>query len=93
MSCVYKYVATMNIHLLEHVPTCVKNWGPLWAYSCFAFEGMNAHLKHVSLGTRDNVMSTMYEVFTRHGHALLNISEGFLPCGLSMFTGLSQSRY
>ena len=23
---------TMNLHLLKHLPECVYNWGPLWAY-------------------------------------------------------------
>lgn len=47
-----RHNCTMNIHLLCHLATCVRNWGPLWAYSCFPFEGMNFHLK-LFHGTRD----------------------------------------
>ena len=43
---------TMNVHLLRHLPVCVRNWGPLWAYSCFPFESMNGHLKIHFHGTR-----------------------------------------
>ena len=47
----------MNIHLLSHLPECVKKWGPLWAYiafySCFAYESMNGHLKKMFHGTRN----------------------------------------
>ncbi len=41
---VYNYLClqqekTMKVHLLSHITECVKDWGPLWAYSCFSFEG------------------------------------------------------
>lgn len=32
---------TMNVHLLQHLAYCVSRRGPIWAYSCFAFESMN----------------------------------------------------
>ena len=37
--------ATMNVHMLIHLPSCVVQWGPLWGYSCFPFESMNGQLK------------------------------------------------
>ena len=37
---------TMNVHLLRHLPECLCNLGPLWAYSCFPFESMNGHMEH-----------------------------------------------
>ena len=43
---------TMNIHLLRHIVDCVRNWGPLWGYSCLSFESMNGHLKTHFHGTR-----------------------------------------
>ena len=43
----------MNFHMLSHLSVCVKNWGPLWAYSCFAYEGMNKELKALFRGTRN----------------------------------------
>lgn len=44
---------TMNVHLLKHIPDCVRNWGPLWGYSCFAFESMNGYLRMQFHGTRN----------------------------------------
>lgn len=45
--------ATKNLHLLRHVVSCVHNRGPLWAYSCFSFEGMNGQLKSFFHGSRN----------------------------------------
>ena len=44
---------TMNIYLLIHLSACVRDWGPLWAYSCFPFEGMNCSLKKLFHGSRN----------------------------------------
>ncbi len=44
--------ATLNVHLLRHIPDCVRDWGTLWAYSCFVFESLNGHLKKFFHGTR-----------------------------------------
>lgn len=42
-----------NVHLLEHLASCVKHCGPMWGYSNFPFESNNGSLvKHVS-GTTD----------------------------------------
>lgn len=39
---------TANLHGLLHLTATVKDLGPLWAYSCFFFEGLNGLLlKHV----------------------------------------------
>lgn len=35
---------TMNIHLLRHMSTAVRNLGPLWAQSAFGFEANNGVL-------------------------------------------------
>ena len=43
----------MNVHLLSHLSQCVRNWGPLWAYSGFFFEGMNGYIKGFFHGTRE----------------------------------------
>ena len=45
--------ATMKCHLLRHTIQCVKQWGPVWAYSCFAFEGMNHTIRKMFHGTQD----------------------------------------
>ena len=41
-----------NIHLLLHLTQCVRDLGPLWAYSCFHFESQNGILKSLVHGTR-----------------------------------------
>ena len=46
-------IATMNIHMLSHLAECVRNWGPLWAYSGFCFEGMNGYIKGFFHGTKE----------------------------------------
>ncbi|XP_048246530.1 uncharacterized protein LOC124135241 [Haliotis rufescens] len=43
---------SMNIHMLTHLPHFVRLFGPLWNFSCFGFESMNAHLKSMIHGTR-----------------------------------------
>jgi len=43
---------TSNIHLLLHLPDTVQQLGPLWAYSCFSFEGQNGILKSLVHGTQ-----------------------------------------
>jgi hypothetical protein len=35
---------TLNAHLLVHLTTYVKLWGPLWTHSLFGFESMNGHI-------------------------------------------------
>lgn len=35
---------TMNVHCLVHLVECVKNLGPLWSHSMFAFESFNGTL-------------------------------------------------
>ena len=35
---------TINMHSLLHLPEAVKNLGPLWVHSCFAFEAANGEL-------------------------------------------------
>ena len=42
---------TMNVHLLQHLAYYVSRRGPLWAYSCFAIESMNAFIKPLVHGT------------------------------------------
>lgn len=42
---------TLNIHSLLHLPQMVRELGPLWSYSCFAFEGANGDLVKMFHGT------------------------------------------
>lgn len=43
----------MNVHSLIHLVQTVRNFGPLWSYSCFGFENMNGHLRKHCHGTRN----------------------------------------
>ena len=63
---------TMNVHLLQHLPSCVRQFGPLWSFSCFAFENLNGFLSgcihgkslHSTAGLFYN-NSKIYEPFTK----------------------------
>lgn len=44
---------TMNVHLLTHIAQCVRQSGPLWAQSAFAYESFNAVLLNHVNGTTD----------------------------------------
>ena len=57
---------SMNIHLLSHLPECVRQWGPLWAYTCFHFENMNGYLKLLFHGTRDMTKQVCVQVVYLH---------------------------
>jgi hypothetical protein len=46
-----RYV-TINIHSLLHLPATVKELGPLWSTSCFAFESANGDLLKLFHGTQ-----------------------------------------
>jgi len=47
-----KRYMTANVHLLLHLTQCVRELGPLWAYSCFHFESQNGILKSLVHGTQ-----------------------------------------
>ena len=41
----------LNVHNLIHMVDGVRNWGPLWAYSCFGFESFNGEILKTVHGT------------------------------------------
>jgi len=43
----------INVHNLAHYAGVVRNWGPLWGYSCFSFEDLNGDCVDAVHGTRD----------------------------------------
>lgn len=57
----------MNVHLFQHLPECVKWWGPLWVYSSFHFESMNGQLKSLFHGTRDMTKQVVNYCFIPSG--------------------------
>lgn len=42
---------SINVHQLVHLPDCVKNLGPLWAYTCYEYENLNRQLLQLIHGT------------------------------------------
>lgn len=44
---------TMNVHSLLHLVYCVRNFGPLWAFSMFPFESFNGTLKSFVVAPTD----------------------------------------
>lgn len=42
---------SINIHQLLHLPDCVLNLGPLWAYTCYEYEDLNGQLLKLIHGT------------------------------------------
>ena len=43
---------TINVHSLLHLVENVRNLGPLWCHSCFAFENVNGILKSLFHGSQ-----------------------------------------
>ena len=73
----------MNIHLLKHH---VKNWGPLWSYSCFGFESVNRDVKKLFHGIRDmsELVNTIHHncVHSKEMQCFCSSSDDFqLQCG------------
>lgn len=50
---------TYNMHLLLHLPQCVRENGPLWSYSNFHFETNNGVFKNFVRGTSDVMHQTV----------------------------------
>ena len=48
-----KQYVSFNTHLLLHLSTTVRNWGPLWAHSAFVFEDRNGFLLTLFKGTNN----------------------------------------
>lgn len=52
MSTLYgNHLMSLNVHNLTHLTSFVKLWGPLWCWSCFAFESFNGEIKKCIHGT------------------------------------------
>jgi len=57
-----KQVCTFNMHLLFHFAQCVRDWGPLWAYSLFQYENANGEMTKLLNGTRQVGMQIVKKV-------------------------------
>ncbi len=88
---------TMNVHMLKHIPQCVQNWGPLWAYSCFSFESINGHLKKHFHGTRCMNAQVLWLHHQHDNSVHILYAENlyaarFLPCGSPTASSESHNR-
>lgn len=52
---------TMNVHLLRHLPTAVKNLGPLWAQSAYGFEANNGVVIKSNTSNKDMVYQLVWK--------------------------------
>lgn len=68
---------TMNIHLLLHMVECVKNCGPLWSQSAFAFESFNGRLLKFVNGHLDVLCQITSKYILSVSHTK---SEGCIDC-------------
>lgn len=57
---------TMNVHLISHLVQNVRNSGPLWCTSMFAFESNNGHLVKSFHGTTDVLLQITSRYILRH---------------------------
>ncbi|KAJ8678214.1 hypothetical protein QAD02_014001 [Eretmocerus hayati] len=62
-----KSALTSNAHQLSHICDGVRNWGPLWAHSCFPFEAGNHTLLEAMKSAR-GVLSQMMR-FSNYVHS------------------------
>lgn len=44
---------TYNVHLLLHISSAVRNWGPLWTHNAFPFENENRILLRLKKSPKD----------------------------------------
>lgn len=47
---------TFNLHLLTHLIETVRNWGPLWVHTTFAFESWNKRIIDMVTSPKDRVL-------------------------------------
>ena len=68
-----------NVHHLLHLPQVVHDFGPLYCYSCFAYENLNGSLLNYIKGTQ-HVESQILETISIK-QSLPYIAEGYLLAG------------
>ena len=69
---------TANVHNLLHLPKIVKEFGPLYIYSCFPFEGANGSLLSYIKGTQHVDAQILETVSIRQ--SLPYVVDHHLPC-------------
>lgn len=66
---------TMNVHALTHVSQIVKNLGPIWCYSMFAFESYNGKLKKMVKSSNDVLSQITTKYVIEKNAAMKNITQ------------------
>lgn len=61
-----KSAMTMNVHLISHLVSNVRNNGPLWCTSMFGFESSNGHLVKLFHGTTDVLKQISMKYILKH---------------------------
>ncbi|KAE8741566.1 hypothetical protein FOCC_FOCC012903 [Frankliniella occidentalis] len=60
---------SINIHLLLHLPNCVRHLGPLWVYTCFPMEDLNGKIIgniHGKTSVDSQFCNTFWQVLCQH---------------------------
>lgn len=61
-----KHNVTINLHLLRHLPECVKYLGPLWAQSSYGFESTNGIVIKSNTSTKDMTHQLVWKYVMKH---------------------------
>ena len=69
-------IMVANVHMLYHIPQCVRRLGPLWVYWCYPFESVLGHLAGYVFGTREPQHSFCFAATANHLHAALECKYG-----------------
>jgi hypothetical protein len=73
-----KAAVGLNVHNLLHIVQCVRDWGPLWAWSCFGFESFNGEILGLVHGT-GNVSQQI--IWSLQAQKHLQLATKTLPSG------------
>jgi hypothetical protein len=73
---------TLNLHSLLHLSDCVRNLGPIWAYSCFPFETANGDVTKLFHGTQhvDMQIVSSVNIIQKLPHLILTVPKNVKAC-------------
>lgn len=88
-----KEAMTYNVHLLLHVAKSVSDWGPIWGYSTFDFEGENHFLSkmHTSPGRIALQLTRRYLTFKSYPSLCEKLASSEKP--LSFISNITGKKY
>lgn len=69
---------SINVHLLLHLSSCVRNLGPLWVYSCYEYEDLNGQYLKLIHGTwhLDTQIAASHSQFIKMARLLEELPDG-----------------